>query len=99
MAVGRQADDEAFESIDLPDEAATAALARWLAGFARAGDFIALSGDLGAGKTAFARGYLRALTGQAELEAPSPKVWLAFSAGTSTEKTGTTLWPCPRCHR
>src|SRR3984957_19483567 len=72
MAVGGRADDEAPETVDLPHEAATIALAQWLAGFARAGDFIALSGDLGAGKTAFARGYLRALTGQPELEAPSP---------------------------
>ncbi len=63
---------EARESIDLIDEAATAALAKWLAGFARAGDLIALCGDLGAGKTAFARAYLRALTGEESLEAPSP---------------------------
>ena len=45
------------------------ALARRLS---RAGDFIALTGDLGAGKTAFARAFLRALTGDPELEAPSP---------------------------
>src|ERR1700677_3199441 len=72
MAVGRQPEDEANETIDLPQEGSTIALAHWLARFAREGDFIALSGDLGAGKTTFARGYLRALTGQAELEAPSP---------------------------
>jgi hypothetical protein len=60
------------ESIDLPDEAATLALARWTAGFARRGDFIALSGDLAAGKTAFARGFLRALLDDPDLEAPSP---------------------------
>jgi N-acetylmuramate 1-kinase len=72
MAVGGRADDEAPETVDLPHEAATIALAQWLTRFARAGDFIGLSGDLGAGKTAFARGYLRAVTGQPELEAPSP---------------------------
>jgi len=60
------------ESIDLPDEAATLALAKWAAGFARPGDFIGLSGDLGAGKTTFARGFLRALLDDPELEAPSP---------------------------
>ena len=59
-------------SFDLPDEAATLAFAKWLAGFVRPDDFIALSGDLGAGKTTFARGFLRALTGDPELEAPSP---------------------------
>ena len=37
-----------------------------------ADDFIALTGDLGAGKTTFARAFLRALTGDPELEAPSP---------------------------
>jgi len=60
------------ESIDLPDEAATLAFAKWMAGFARPGDFIALAGDLGAGKTTFARGFLRAVLDDPELEAPSP---------------------------
>ena len=54
------------------DEAATEALARQLASFVRPGDFVALSGDLGAGKTALVRAVLRALTGDPELEAPSP---------------------------
>jgi N-acetylmuramate 1-kinase len=60
------------EAIALVDEAATETLARQLASFVRPGDFIALSGDLGAGKTAFVRAALRALTGDPELEAPSP---------------------------
>ena len=60
------------ESIDLPDEAATAALAAWAAGFVRRGDFMALAGDLGAGKTTFARAFLRAVLDDPELEAPSP---------------------------
>jgi tRNA threonylcarbamoyl adenosine modification protein YjeE len=57
--------------MDLPSEAATVSIARRLAAVARSGDVIALSGDLGAGKTCFARGFIGALTGQAE-EAPSP---------------------------
>lgn len=56
--------------IALADEAATLAFGGRLAEIARAGDVIALSGDLGAGKTTLARGLLAAL-GLVE-EAPSP---------------------------
>lgn len=58
-------------SFDLPDEAATAALAAKLAPLARRGDVIALQGDLGCGKTAFARAFVNALPGAPE-EVPSP---------------------------
>jgi tRNA threonylcarbamoyladenosine biosynthesis protein TsaE len=54
----------------LPDVAATEAFGRALAPLLRAGDVVALSGDLGAGKTSLARGVL-AVLGLAE-EAPSP---------------------------
>ena len=64
--------DLPVEIVELEDETATAALARWLAGFARANDFISLSGELGVGKTAFARAFLRAAAGDPELETPSP---------------------------
>lgn len=56
--------------IDLPGPAATAALGRRLAGLARGGDVIALSGDLGVGKTSFARAYINALPGLAGVPAP-----------------------------
>jgi tRNA threonylcarbamoyladenosine biosynthesis protein TsaE len=45
----------------LPDEAATLALARSLTGLLQAGDVVFLIGDLGAGKTTFARGLINAL--------------------------------------
>ena len=64
--------DLPVEIVELENEEATASLARWLAGFARPGDFIVLSGELGAGKTALARAFLRAASGDPELETPSP---------------------------
>ena len=57
--------------IDLPDEAATAALAARLAPCARAGDVIALRGDLGTGKTTFARAFIHALGGDEEVPSPT----------------------------
>jgi tRNA threonylcarbamoyladenosine biosynthesis protein TsaE len=62
---------------DLADEAATGRFAAKIAGVARRLDVIALWGDLGAGKTAFARGFLRALG--VEEEVPSPTFTLVQS--------------------
>jgi len=55
----------------LPDEAATAALGAELAALAQPGDVICLSGDLGAGKTALARGFIRARLGDVEVTSPT----------------------------
>lgn len=57
--------------IDLPNQAATDALAERLAGKTGQKDVIALHGDLGTGKTAFARAFIIARTGQLQ-EVPSP---------------------------
>ena len=57
--------------IELPDEAATCALAGRLARVARSGDVFALAGDLGSGKTTLARAFIRSLTDPA-VEVPSP---------------------------
>lgn len=60
-----------IRTFDLQDAAATRALAGAIAPLARPGDALALSGDLGMGKTEFARGFVRARAG-AEIEVPSP---------------------------
>jgi tRNA threonylcarbamoyladenosine biosynthesis protein TsaE len=59
-------------SLDLADEAATHALARRLAASARAGDVIALGGELGAGKTSLARAFIRAALDDDAADVPSP---------------------------
>ncbi len=57
---------------EAPDEAATLAVAIAQAVWLEPGDFVGLTGDLGAGKTTFARGLIRAIAEAPELEAPSP---------------------------
>jgi len=69
-------------TIELPDLAATEALAAAVSVLARAGDAILLEGELGAGKTAFARAFLRAASGDSGLEVPSPTFTLVQSYAT-----------------
>ena len=57
--------------INLADEAATAELAKTVASVSRPGEVIALWGDLGAGKTVFARAFINART-RTPQEIPSP---------------------------
>ena len=56
----------------LPSLQATEALAAEIAEGVRPGDAILLEGPLGAGKSAFARAFLRALSYNPALEVPSP---------------------------
>ena len=62
--------------LSLPDLAATEAFAQRLAALARPADAILLQGPLGAGKSALARAFLRAASGNPELEVPSPSYTL-----------------------
>jgi tRNA threonylcarbamoyladenosine biosynthesis protein TsaE len=57
--------------IELPDETATAGLAARLAALARPGDVIALKGELGAGKTTFARAFIAARGGIGDVPSPT----------------------------
>lgn len=66
-------------TIHLADEDATTRLGADLAAAAKVGDVFALSGDLGAGKTTFARGFVRALANDAGLDVPSPTFTLVQS--------------------
>ena len=56
----------------LADAAATDALGAEIAAQLRPGALVLLLGDLGAGKTALARSIIRTLSGDPELDVPSP---------------------------
>ncbi len=71
----------------LPDEAATAQLASHLARLLRCGDVVLLTGDLGAGKTAFCRALIRSMA-DAALDVPSP----TFTLVQTYETDHATLW-------
>jgi len=58
--------------VPLPNEGATRALAGQITALVGAGDLLTLSGELGSGKTTFARYLIRLLLGDEGLEVPSP---------------------------
>jgi len=64
--------DERTIAIDIADEQALAPVVNDFAAAVERGDVIALTGDLGAGKTAFARAFIRHLAGDPTLDVPSP---------------------------
>jgi tRNA threonylcarbamoyl adenosine modification protein YjeE len=63
----------------LPDEAATRRLMLDISALIEAGDLITLSGDLGAGKSTFARAFIRHAAGDETIEVPSPTFTLMQS--------------------
>ena len=66
-------------SILLRGAAETEALGRSIAALLRPGDVIALSGDLGAGKTTFARGLLHALGFDGDVPSPSFPIVIPYA--------------------
>jgi len=76
-------------SINLPDEAATDALAQRIAPHLLRGDCFLLEGAIGAGKTAFSRALIRARLGRME-DVPSP----TFTLVQEYEDPEGDLWHC-----
>jgi tRNA threonylcarbamoyl adenosine modification protein YjeE len=66
-------------TLTLPDEAATRRFAADVANMLEPGDFLALFGDLGAGKTTFVRAMIAHLANNAAVEVPSPTFTLVQS--------------------
>ena len=76
-------------TLDLADADLTACLGRVMAAVLKPGDTLALQGPVGAGKTHFARAFIRARQGEAAEDVPSPTVTLVQ---TYADPMGTEIW-------
>jgi tRNA threonylcarbamoyladenosine biosynthesis protein TsaE len=68
-------------TVDLPDETATADLAARIAAVAEPADVIALKGELGTGKTAFARAFIRERGEPDDIPSPTFTLVQIYDAG------------------
>ncbi len=73
----------AMQTLLSRSEEETARIAAGLAGNLQSGDIILLRGNLGSGKTVFARALVRALAGDPGLEVPSPTFTLVQTYDTA----------------
>jgi tRNA threonylcarbamoyladenosine biosynthesis protein TsaE len=71
-------------AVELPDEPATAALAAVVAATTVPGDIVALKGELGVGKTTFARAFIRASGNGDEVPSPTFTLVQLYDAGAAT---------------
>jgi len=69
--------------IEAENESQTCALAGAIAGAAGTGDVIALAGDLGSGKTVFARAFIAALGGTGEVPSPTYTLLQTYDLSTA----------------
>ena len=76
-------------TISLPREHDTVNFAERMAAILRAGDTLLLSGEIGAGKSAFSRAVIRSLAGE-EIEVPSP----TFTLVQTYDVTPAEVWHC-----
>lgn len=73
------------------NQAATEKVASILAEHAEPGDLFALTGDLGAGKSTFARAFIRAALQDLEIEVPSPTFTLVQTYDVPAKGAGSLL--------
>ncbi len=73
------------------DEAAACMFATLIAKQAKIGDCFALYGDLGTGKSTFARAFIQALCGDVAVASPT------FTISQSYECAAVTIWPSANC--
>lgn len=77
---------DALQNFETHSEGRTIEVAREFARGLKAGDVVALHGDLGAGKSVFCRSIIRALCADADMDVPSPTYTIVqnydFAGGT-----------------